>query len=176
MKRVEPSLRERAGRMYRRLLLLQRLFQPPRDADEGDPLGTDDPARDMAVGAAVREVLDELTEHARLLTTIPFPLCEWRPGDAGDDQRWRALTEVERREMLSLVAGYDDLITWAESMTSGEMELTALVEVGGGSAQGAVSRPTRRTQEAVEYLKAERARIRRFHQDMGFLSRRPAAD
>jgi hypothetical protein len=56
------------------------------------------------------------------------------------------------------------------------MELTALVEVGGGTAQGATSRPTRRTQEAVEYLKAERARIRRFHQDMGFLSRRPAVD
>src|SRR5262245_58556563 len=132
MKRVEPSLRERAGRMYRRLLLLQRLFQPPREGED-EPLGTDDAARDMAVGAAVREVLDELTEHARLLTTIPFPLCEWRPGDPGDDERWRALTEVERREIVSLVAGYDDLITWAENMTSEEMELAALVEVSGGT-------------------------------------------
>jgi hypothetical protein len=161
--------------MYRRLLLLQRLFHAPREDDEDQSTGTDDAARDMAVGAAVREVLDELTEHARLLTTIPFPLCEWRPGDSCDDERWRALTEVERREMLSLVAGYDDLITWAENMTSGEMELAALVEVGGGAAPAA-GRPSRRTQEAAEYLKAERARIRRFHQDMALLSRRPAAD
>jgi hypothetical protein len=116
--------------MYRRLLLLQRLFQPPKDADEGDPPGTDDAARDMAVGAAVREVLDELTEHARLLTTIPFPLCEWRPGDAGDDQRWRALTEVERREMVSLVAGYDDLITWRNRAGSRQPPFTP--DAGGG--------------------------------------------
>ena len=176
MKRVEPSLRERAGRMYRRLLLLQRLFQPPREIDEDESPGSDDAARSLALDAAVREVLDELTEHARLLTGIPFPLCEWRPGDTGDDERWRALTEVERREVLSLVVGYDGLITWAEDMTRGELELAAVVEVGSGTPPAGTARSPQRGLEAIEYLKAERARIRRFRQDMSFLSRRSTAD
>ena len=33
MKTLEPTLKERAGRMYRRLLVLQRVFQPSRDGD-----------------------------------------------------------------------------------------------------------------------------------------------
>jgi hypothetical protein len=175
MKRVEQSLQERAGRMYRRLLLLQRLFHRTQEDDEGEAQGADDRARDLAFGAAVREVLDELTEHARLLTCIPFPLSEWRPGDTRDDERWRALTEVERREVLSLVSGYDNLVTWAEEMTRGQWELAELVEVGGGVPSEASPASTR-AHQAMEYLKAERARIGRFRQDMAFLSRRSVAE
>lgn len=148
MKTVEPTLKERAARMYRRLLLLQRQFQLPRGADDVEWLGTDDRGRDLALYAAVREVLDELTEHARVLTSIPFPISEWQPGDGPDDERWRALTEVERREVLSMISGYDNLISWGEQVAQGE---------------------------AIDDLKAERARIGRFRQDMGFLARRRIA-
>ena len=172
MKQAELSLQERANRMYRRLLLLQHLFQPPRD-DGIDGLESDDRGRNLALGAAVREVLDELTEHARLLTSIPFPISEWRPGDTRDDERWRALTEVERREMLSLVSGYDDLITWAEEMTGGHVELAALIESGSTSmASQRGSRLPPSSRDATEYLKAERTRVSRFRQEMRFLNRR----
>jgi hypothetical protein len=150
MKSIEPTLKERVGRMYRRLLLLQRLFQFPRDADDTAWLGIDDRVPDTALAAAVREVLDELTEHARALTSIPFPLSEWQPGDGPDDERWRALTEVERREVLSLLAGYDNLIAWGEDAARGQ-------------------------RDDVEFLKAERARVSRFRQEMGFLERRRIA-
>ena len=148
MKTVEPTLKERAGRMYRRLLLLQRQFQLPRGADDVEWLGTDDRCRDLALYGAVREVLDELTEHARVLTSIPFPISEWHPGDGPDDERWRALTEVERREVLAMISGYDTLISWGEEVAHGQ---------------------------AIDYLKAERARVVRFKEDMGFLDRRRIA-
>ena len=171
MKHVEPSLKERAGRMYRRLLLLQHLFEPSRNDD--DARESDDRARDLALGAAVREVLDELTEHARLLTSVPFPISEWRPGDTCDDERWRALTEVERREILALASGYDNLIAWSEQMTGGHMELAALLEVSGaGVASQRLARPPQSPNEAAEYLKAERTRVSRFRQEMQFLNRR----
>jgi hypothetical protein len=147
MKTVEPTLRERAGLMYRRLLLLQRLFPVPHDVGRR---GHDDTAEEPALDAAVGEVIGELTGHARALTSVPFPLSEWRPGDGPDDERWRALTEIERREVLSLLAGYDSLIAWGEDMARGQ-------------------------RDALEYLRAERARVGRFRQDMGFLERRRAA-
>ena len=171
MKAVEPSLKERAGLMYRRLLLLQHLFHA-RDEDPDTP-DRDECVADAELGAAVREVLDELTEHARLLTSIPSPISEWRPGDARDDERWRALTEVERREVLALASGYDNLITWAEQMADGQMELAALLEMSGESVGG--QRPPRLAgspRDAVDYLKAERTRVARFRQEMRFLTRR----
>jgi len=170
MKQAEPSLKERAGRMYRRLLLLQQMFQPRREDDE--PLDATDHAGHVALGAAVREVLDELTEHARLLTSVPFPISEWRPGDSRDDERWRALTEVERREVLSLVSGYDNLIGWAEQMAGGQMELASLIQVSGGNlANQRLAYSTVSPHEAADYLKAERARVNRFRQEMRFLNR-----
>jgi len=173
MKQAEPSLRERAGRVYRRLLLLQGLFHPVPDGDI-EPSEAADGPRELE--AAVREVIDELTDHARILTTIPFPLSEWRPGDARDDERWRALTEVERREVLSLVSGYENLIAWAEEQTREDLELAALVEVGGAAVAGPATLSPQRVREAVDYLRAERARIRRFRQDMAFLNRRSSAN
>jgi hypothetical protein len=146
MKTVEPTLKERAGRMYRQLLILQRLFYRSREADDVEWMAASDHTRDVALCAAVSEILDELTEHAEVLTTIPFPISEWQPGDGPDDERWRALTELERREVASMVSGYEGLITWSESSARGR--------------------------EATEYLKAERTRLGRFREEMVFLERR----
>jgi hypothetical protein len=146
MKTVEPTLKERAGRMYRQLLILQRLFQRAQEADDVEWIGAADRSKDIALCAAVSEILDELADHAEILTTIPFPISEWQPGDGPDDERWRALTELERREVASMVSGYEGLITWSESSARGR--------------------------EATDYLKAERTRLGRFRQEMGFLERR----
>src|SRR5262249_18333138 len=115
MKAVELTLKERAGRMYRQLLVLQRLFQRSREGDDVEWAGNGDHGRDVALCLAVSEVLDELTDHAEILTSIPFPISEWQRGDGPDDERWRALTELERREVSSMVSGYESLITWGES-------------------------------------------------------------
>jgi len=148
MKTVELTLKDRAGRMYRQLLILQRLFQRPHETDDSDGVGTGDRGKDAALWAAMAEVIDELTDHALILTSIPFPICEWQPGDGPDDERWRALTELERREVASMVTGYEGLIAWGESGTNGH------------------------NREAADYLKAERTRLGRFRQEMGFLERR----
>jgi hypothetical protein len=147
MKTVEPTLKERAGRMYRQLLILQRLFQRSHEADDADGFGTGDRAKDLALRSAMAEMIDELTDHAGILTSIPFPISEWQPGDESDDERWRALTELERREVTSMVSGYENLILWGEAGTNGN-------------------------REAADYLKTERARLGRFRQEMGFLERR----
>jgi hypothetical protein len=166
MKMAEATLSERAGYLYRRLLLLQRLFTA--SDEEADWTGTGDKRQDMAVRAGIRELLEELTEHARLLTQVPFPLKEWRVGDGPDDERWRALTEIERRELLSMMSGYEDLITWAEDVAQGNGNSP-------GEAAAAESRTLRRTPldgRPREYLKAERERLSRVRKDMGFLERR----
>ena len=163
MKTVEPTLRQRAGRLHRQLLLLQRLFQSSSEVEDVEWLGTGDKARDLGLCAGVRESLDELTEHARILTTVPSPLNEWRPGDGADDERWRALTEVERREVLSMVSGYESLIAWSEGLANGN----------GGGLQAALA--PHELREATDYLAAERSRVGRFRQEMGFLERRRIA-
>ena len=64
-------------------------------------------------------------------------------------QRWEgALTKIERREIASLLEGYETLITLIEH------------------------EPFRNTPEARDVLQAERDRLARFRQDMGFLDRR----
>jgi hypothetical protein len=146
MKTVEPTLKERAGRMYRQLLILQSLFYRSREADDVEWIAAGDRSRDIALCAAVSEILNELTEHAEILTTIPFPISEWQRGDGPDDERWRALTELERREVASIISGYEGLITWSESSARGR--------------------------EATDYLKGERTRLGRFREEMGFLERR----
>ena len=146
MKTVELTLKDRAGRMYRQLLILQRLFQRSRQADDVEWIGSGDHTRDVQLCEAVSEMIDELTEHAEVLTTIPFPISEWQPGDGPDDERWRALTELERREVASMVSGYEGLIAWSESSARGR--------------------------EATDFLKGERTRLGRFRQEMGFLERR----
>lgn len=151
MKTVEPTLKERAGRMYRQLLILQRLFQRSGEADDAELIATGDREKDLALWSAMAEMIDELTDHACVLTSIPFPISEWQPGDESDDERWRALTELERREVASMVSGYESLILWGEAGVNGN-------------------------REAADYLKAERTRLGRFRQEMGFLERRRIAN
>ena len=104
MKILEPTLKERAGQLYRRLLLVQRLFRSASPDDEADWMDAGE--KGPALRAAVCDVLDELVDHAQVLTSVPLPISEWRPGDGPQDDRWRALTELERREMLSIISGY----------------------------------------------------------------------
>jgi hypothetical protein len=147
MKRTsETTLVERAGFLYRQLLLLQRVFPDASEDTRALPFGDDGDVRSLCYG--VREVLNQLAEEARVLTTVPLPIGHWRPGDTADDERWRALTEIERREVASMLAGYETLITLMER------------------------EPFRNTSEARETLQVERARLTRFRQDMGFLDRR----
>jgi hypothetical protein len=126
--------------------------------------------------AAIRETVDELTEHAAVLTSIPFPLSEWQSGDGPDDERWRALTEVERREVLSMVSAYERLIGWAEQDASGSARITDRIEQAGDALPlpPADELPVARLprSQAIDYLQAERARVCRFRQEMGFLDRR----
>jgi hypothetical protein len=157
MKSADPSLKERVGRMHRRLLLLQQLFDAPEKTEGVEWLDSGDESRDLTLSAAIREVVDELTEHARVLTSIPSPISDWQPGDGPDDERWRGLTEIERRDVLAIVAGYENLITWSEEMARRS------------------SLPPQKLHEALDYLRAERARAGRFRQEMGFLERRRIA-
>ena len=72
-----PTLRERALRTYRRLLVLERVFlrtvRLPREPDTSED--------EAELCAGVREILAELAEDTRALSTVPLPLSEWRQGD-----------------------------------------------------------------------------------------------
>jgi hypothetical protein len=158
----DVTLAERAGHLYRQLILLKRVF----DSGDDQPAPPLDDAESSALHGAIREVLVQLAEHARILTTVPFPINDWRPGDGADDERWRALTEVERRELLSLVSAHEELINFVERNSSQPV-------VRELDASGRGPRPSpRATPEMTEILRAERARVTRFRQDMSFLDRR----
>jgi hypothetical protein len=175
MKSSDATLVQRTGYLYRQLLLLQRLFQLSGENEDADWLGTGCQADALALCAGIREVLDELADQARMLTKIPYPLSEWRPGDGADDDRWRALTEVERREVLSLVTGYETLISWAEGLARPESDLAERTEPR-GDADGLARTARRNSLSTSDYLKEERSRIARFRQEMGFLDRRRIAE
>ena len=162
MKILEPTLKDRAGQLYRRLLLLQRLFPTAPADDDPDLMDVGDKGRNVVLCAAIRDVLDELTEHARILTKVPQPLGEWRVGDGPQDERWRALTDLERIEVLSMVSGYANLISWGERLV--RVGLT-----GPGAAESPGRNLSQEMHEATEYLKAERVRLDRFRSEMGFL-------
>jgi hypothetical protein len=150
MESVELTLKERAGRMYRQLLLLHQIFQRPSDSD-ADWESTN--ASTTGLRDAIKEVIDELTDHAGIIMSAPFPISEWRPGDGPDDERWRALTEIERRELLALVSRYEDLIAWSEGAST--------------RAVGAAL-----TYDATDYLQTQRVQLSRFRKDLTFLERR----
>ena len=134
-------------------------------------------ARDLELCAAVREVIDELAAHAEVLVSMPFPVSEWRPGDGSDDDRWRALTEIERRSVVSMLAAYDNLITWSEQTVGGPLEVIAWPD----AACTADGQPRKlpevwqKLRESTEYLNAERMRVARFRQEMAFLEKRRVA-
>jgi hypothetical protein len=166
MKIPEPTLKDRAAQLYRRLLLLQRLFPTGSADDDADLMDAGDKNRNFALCAAIRDVLDELAEHARILTMVPQPLSEWRLGDGPHDERWRALTGLERREVLSMLTGYANLIAWGERMVRGASV------TGPGLADGQGRNLPQEMREPNEYLKTERVRLDRFRAEMSFLGRR----
>jgi hypothetical protein len=170
----EPTLKERADHLYRRLLLLQRVFPASREVDPEDVewLGAGTGTQSVALCGAIREVLDELIGHAKALTTVPLPLSEWRPGDKSDDERWRALTELERREVMSLLASYENLVSWVEAVTRRAPVLAGPGELNPWGIDIHSPEPPQGVREGMEYLKAERARIDRFRHEMGFLDKR----
>ena len=77
--------------------------------------------------------------------------------------------------MSSLVSGYEALITWGEELTCHGFDLVERTEPGGDLDRPS-RKPPRNPQGAADYLKAERARVARFRQDMGFLDRRRIAE
>jgi len=176
MKNAEMTLKERAAHVHRRLVLLQRVFQPSHETTDLESLDVGSKAQDPALSAGIRELLDELIDHARTLSTIPFPLSEWRPGDGSNDERWRALTEIERREVLALVSGYETLISWGETVMNSEGSSVAHAGAWRGS-RAVVLMPgasSRETGSLMDELKAARARVDRFRNEMHFLERRQA--
>ena len=113
----ELTFRDRATRMYRRLIVLERLFQAVDRQDDVTPSkDVDDRERGIAFCEGVRELLGELAEDAKVITLVPSPIAEWRPGDRPDDERWCPITEVERHEVLQLLHGYETLIASGDSL------------------------------------------------------------
>ncbi len=114
----EPTLRDRATRMYRRLIVLERLFQVAvaRQDDVEFSKDGDDGERGIAFCEGVRELLGELVQDAKTFTSVPLPMAEWRPGDRPDDERWCPVTEVERREVMQLLSGYEALIASGDAL------------------------------------------------------------
>ena len=156
MQSADLTLKERACRMYRQLLILQQVFRQQSSEDEADE------ASDVVLRAAVKEMVDELRDHASALMSAPFPISEWRTGDGPDDDRWRALTEIERRELLALIAEYEKLIAWSE--TAGP-NVTLVPNSG---RRVAVNAP----RAASDYLDDCRAQLTRFRKELTFLERR----
>ncbi len=157
MKTVEPTLKERVSYMYRQLVLLQQLFQVSRQVEDVEWLATGGASRDLALCSGIRELLEDLAKHAQLLSSTPFPVSDWRPGDGPDDARWRGLTEIEVREVLAMLSNYETLVAWGEKQT-------------GFHARG----PSAGSQD-TEYLKDQRAQIERFRRELGFLEKQRAA-
>jgi hypothetical protein len=76
--------------------------------------------------------------------------------------------------VLALVSGYESLIDWCEAMARQTPDLVEAGELGRGGGVRWSRTPPLDPHEVTEYLKAERARLARFRQDMGFLERRRA--
>ena len=172
MKTVEPTLKERASYMYRLLVLLQQLFQVSRQVEDVEWLATGGNSRDLALCTGVRELLEDLSKHAQILTSAPFPISDWRPGDGPDDARWRGLTEIEVREVLAMLANYESLVTWGEKLTGSAAEYG--VRSGNDNNSVAIFQAraaSTGSHEAAEYLKDQRAQIERFRRELGFLEK-----
>ena len=172
---VEPTLKERASYMYRLLVLLQQLFQVSRQLEDVDWLATGSNSRDLALCAGVRELLEDLATHAQILTSTPFPVSDWRPGDSADDTRWRGLTEIEVREVLAMLANYESLVAWGEKVTANLPEPGSRATdtpVAIFQARAVPSPGAGVLHEGADYLKDQRAQIERFRRELAFLDKR----
>ena len=176
MKTVEPILKERASYMYRLLVLLQQLFQVSLQVEDVDWLATGGSSRDLALCSGVRELLEDLAKHAQILTSAPFPISDWRPGDGPDDERWRGLTEIEAREVLAMLSNYENLVTWGERLTSNTADVVGQAAAGGPVVTLLPRSTPKVMHEAAAYLKDQRAQVERFRRELGFLEKQRIAD
>ena len=71
---------------------------------------------EAALSEGMRDMLTELAEDSRVISTIPLPFSEWRPSDDPVDARWRTISQLERRETQQLVRAYEDLIDYCETL------------------------------------------------------------
>ena len=108
MDTVELTLSDRAAQMFRRLNVLERCFRSRLTlamlwSSRGAVM-----ARNVRLrfAKASETLIGGLVQDARVLTSVPFPLADWRPGDA---------PEVDRHEVLQLVRGYEGLIASCEA-------------------------------------------------------------
>ena len=176
MKTVEPTLKERVSYMYRLLVLLQQLFQVSRQVEDVEWLATGGNSRDLALCTGVRELLEDLANHAQILTAAPFPISDWRPGDGPDDARWRGLTEIEVREVLAMLANYETLVAWGEKLTGNATEFGGRSGNDNAVAIFQARSASMGSHEAAEYLKGQRAQIDRFRRELGFLEKQRVAE
>ena len=105
MSSSDLTLQDRARRAYQRLLILKRVFQGTGLLDEPE---VDESEAGLREG--VRDMLAELAEDARIMSAVPVPFSEWRSGDGQNDERWRTISQLERREVRQLVRAYEELI------------------------------------------------------------------
>jgi len=175
MKTVEPTLKERVGYMYRLLVLLQQLFQVSRQVEDVEWLATGGSSRDLALCSGIRELLEDLAKHAYTLTSAPFPISDWRPGDGPDDARWRGLTEIEVREVLAMLSNYESLVAWAEKLAAGTAEVSGRTGTDNPVAIFQARSASPGPHDAAEFLKDQRAQIDRFRRELGFLEKQRAA-
>jgi hypothetical protein len=160
--------------MYRLLVLLQQLFQVSRQTEDVEWLATGSSNRDLALCTGVKELLEDLATHAQILSSTPFPISDWRPGDSPDDTRWRGLTEIEVREVLAMLANYESLVAWGEKVTASLPEPAARTSdpVAIFQARTVPSASATALHEAADYLKDQRAQIERFRRELAFLDKR----
>lgn len=175
MRTVEPTLKERVSYMYRLLVLLQQIFQVSRQVEDVEWLATGVNSRDLALCTGVRELLEDLAKHAQVLTSAPFPISDWRPGDSSDDARWRGLTEIEVREVLAMLANYESLVAWGEKVAGVQTDFGSRAATDNSVAFFPARGASNGLHEAVEYLKDQRAQVERFRRELGFLEKQRAA-
>jgi hypothetical protein len=72
--------------------------------------------------------------------------------------------------VLSLVSGYENLLAWAEASALERPRPASRADVRAGESLD--GRWAREPAEAGDFLRAERARLSQFRQDMRFLDRR----
>ena len=108
--------RDRALRLYRRLLVLERVFQNTNGTHhEQETSASEDSLRE-----GIQGMLAELAEDARIVSTVPHPGSDRHQGDDHVDDRLdeerHSLSHLVRREIQQIVRSYEELIDYFDSL------------------------------------------------------------
>ncbi len=108
--------RDRALRLYRRLLVLERVFRNTNGTHhEQETSASEDSLRE-----GIQSMLAELAEDARIVSTVPHPRSDRPQGDDHFDDRSEEerhpLSHLERREIQQIVRAYEELIDYFDSL------------------------------------------------------------